>query len=134
MKFLLDQDVYANTGRFLKSLGHDVISAAEIGCSKASDLELLSIAQKQKRIFVTRDRDFGGLVFVRELGAGVIYLRILPSTLNVEHKELERVLASYSEDELKKAFVVVEPGRHRFRRIVRKDIATKLKERKDLCV
>ena len=118
MRFLLDQDVYASTARFLRELGHDVVSAAEIGCSQATDSKLLSIAQEQGRILVTRDRDFGGLVFVRDLGVGVIYLRILPSTLHVGHKELETVLMSYSEDELKRAFVVVEPGRHRFRRLL----------------
>lgn len=117
MRFLLDQDVYAATARFLMDLGHDVVSVAEIGCSQAVDEELLSIAQEQGRIFVTRDRDFGGLVFVRDIRTGVIYLRILPSTLRVGHKELETVLTSYSEEELKKAFVVVEPGRHRFRRL-----------------
>jgi predicted nuclease of predicted toxin-antitoxin system len=117
MKFLLDQDVYAITARFIRNLGHDVVSVAEIGCSQASDAELISIAQEQGRIFVTRDRDFSGLVFVRNLGAGVIYLRILPSILNAGHKELKNVLMSYSEEELKKAFVVVEPGRHRFRRL-----------------
>ncbi len=100
MKFLLDQDVYAITARFLNDLGHDVITAAEIGCSQATDVELLSIAQEQERIFVTRDRDFGDLVFVQNLGAGVIYLRIPPSALTVGHKELETVLRSYSEDEL----------------------------------
>ncbi len=78
---------------------------------------MLSITQEQGRIFITRDRDFGVLVFVRDLGMGVIYLRILPSTLGVVHEELETVLMSYSEDELKRAFVVVEPGRHRFRRL-----------------
>ena len=117
MKFLLDQDVYAATARFLTELGHDVVSVADIGCSRVDDSDLLSIAQEQGRIFVTRDRDFGGLVFVKDLGAGVIYLRILPSTLRVGHKELETVLMSHPEDELKRAFVVVEPGRHRFRRL-----------------
>jgi len=117
MKFLLDQDVYASTSRFLKELGHNVVSAAEIGYSQATDLDLLNVAQEQGRILVTRDRDFGGLVFVRGLGAGVIYLRISPLTLDVGHKELATVLASYSENELNRAFVVVEPGRHRFRRL-----------------
>jgi predicted nuclease of predicted toxin-antitoxin system len=109
--------VYSVTVRFLKDLGHDVVPVAQIGCSQTSDLELLSIAQRQGRIFVTRDRDFGELVFVRKIKGGVIYLRILPSTLHVGHKELKTVLMSYSEEELKRAFVVVEPGRHRFRRI-----------------
>jgi len=59
---------------------------------------------------VTRDRDFGGLVFVRGMRVGVVYLRMLPSTQNSVHDELRRVLETYSEGELMKAFVVVEPG------------------------
>ncbi len=117
MKFLLDHDVYAVTARFLSGLGHDVVSVAHIGLSQASDLRLLRVAREQGRIFVTRDRDFGGLVFVRHMGVGVIYLRILPSTQRAVHSELERVLRSHSEDELLAAFVVVEPGRHRFRKL-----------------
>jgi len=41
MRFLLDQDVYAATGRFLMSLGHDVITAGKIGLSRPSDSDLL---------------------------------------------------------------------------------------------
>jgi predicted nuclease of predicted toxin-antitoxin system len=116
MKFLLDQDVYAVTSRFLTDLGHDVVSVAEIGHSRSADIELLHIAHDQERIFITRDRDFGQLVFVADLKAGIIYLRVLPSTLQAVHEELNVVLTSHSEAELKRAFVVVEPGRHRFRR------------------
>jgi predicted nuclease of predicted toxin-antitoxin system len=119
VKLLLDQDIYSITRRFLEELGHDVISAADLGLAQASDAELLSVAQEHKRIFITRDRDFGGLVFVKKLGAGVIYLRILPSNLHEGHKELENVLRSYSERELGRAFVVVEPGRYRFRNLSR---------------
>jgi predicted nuclease of predicted toxin-antitoxin system len=117
VRFLVDHDVYSATARFLESLGHDVLRVGQIGCAQASDTELLRVAQKRERIFVARDRDFGGLVFVRGLGAGVIYLWLLPSTLRSAHEELGRVLSSYQEDELGKAFVVVEPGRHRFRRL-----------------
>lgn len=78
---------------------------------------MLRIAQEQDRILVTRDRDYGGLVFVLRSGAGVIYLRMLPSTQDLVHSELERVLTSHSEEELRESFVVVEPGRHRTRRI-----------------
>ncbi len=117
MKFLLDQDVYAVTGRFLSGLGYDVVPVAQIGLSQADDEDLLKTAQAQGRIFVTRDRDFGSLVFVKALGAGVLYLRILPSTQNAVHNELKRVLKTYHEDELAKAFVVIEPDGHRFRRL-----------------
>jgi len=119
VKFLLDQDVYALTVRFLRDLEHDVITAADLGSSRAADETLLTMAHEQARIFVTRDRDFGGLVFVRGFGAGVIYLRMEPSTLRAVHEELVRVLQSYTEEALHNAFVVVEPGRHRFRRLSR---------------
>ena len=90
---------------------------AHIGLAQADDEELLETAQAQGRIFVTRDRDFGRLVFVKALGAGVLYLRILPSTQNAVHNELERVLKLYPEAELMKVFVVVEPNGHRLRRL-----------------
>ena len=117
MKLLLDQDVYAVTARVLRGLGHDVATVAEEGLAQASDNEILAFAQRQQRILVTRDRDFGGLVFVHSLGAGVIYLRTSPAAMNALHAELAKVLASYGEPELHKAFVVVEVGRHRFRRL-----------------
>jgi len=117
VRFLLDQDVYALTARFLRALEHDVVTAAEIRCSQATDATLLRMAQDQERLFVTRDRDFGALVFVEEAGKGIIYLRILPATVHACHSELEEVLRSYSEEELSNAFVVVEPSRHRLRRL-----------------
>lgn len=117
MRFLLDQDVYAVTARLLTDLGHDVVSAAAIGRSQATDSDLLRAAQELRRVFITRDRDFGTLVFVQEISVGVIYLRVEPTTLSAVHKQLETILASYSEDQLRSAFVVVEPGRHRFRRL-----------------
>jgi predicted nuclease of predicted toxin-antitoxin system len=117
MKFLLDQDVYALTERFLREQGHDVVTASQLGLSRASDSDLLKIASEQRRIFVTRDRDFGNLVFVHSAGSGVIYLRMLPSTIKDVHVELKKVLETYNETELGKAFVVVEQHCHRIRKI-----------------
>jgi len=117
MKLLADQDVYVTTIQFLQGLGHDVVPAAQLGLAQAADADLLRVAGQQGRIFVTRDRDFGGLVFVAGVGRGVIYLRMLPSTLAAVHGEFERVLNLYTEPELRSAFVVVEPSRHRFRNL-----------------
>lgn len=117
MKFLADPDVYAITIAFLSGLGHDVVRAAELGLAQAEDAELLRIAHEHGRIFVTRDRDFGALVFVQGSKPGVIYLRVLPSTQNAVHAELDRVLTLYSEQEMQASFVVVEPGRHRIRKL-----------------
>lgn len=116
MKFLPDQDVYALTERFLRGLGYDIVTAAELGLSRAADVDLLKTAGEQKRIFVTRDRDYGNLVFVHGEGSGVVYMRILPSTLDDVHAELKKVLETYSEPELAASFVVVEKNRHRIRK------------------
>jgi predicted nuclease of predicted toxin-antitoxin system len=117
MRFLADQDVYASTTCFLTGLGHDVLPTAQAGLAQAVDADLLRFAHEQRRIFLTRDRDFGSLVFVEGYGPGVVYLRIQPSTQNAVHAEFERVLSLYAEDELQRSFVVIEPGRHRIRRV-----------------
>jgi len=119
MKLLLDHDVYAATARALRAAGHDVVTAGDIGLARASDTELLLRARRDGRVLVTRDRDYGSLVFAGGLSAGVIYLRLTPATLDSVHDELQRVLSLSSLDDLLHAFVVVEPGRHRFRRLPR---------------
>ena len=116
MRLLTDQDVYALTVRFLRESGHDLVTAADLGMSRAADADLLRVAQAEGRVFVTRDRDFGGLVFVGALGGGVVYLRASQAMLPMVHVELGRVLDLYREADLQGAFVVVEPHRHRFRR------------------
>jgi predicted nuclease of predicted toxin-antitoxin system len=120
VRFLLDQDVYAVTVRYLCSKGHDVVTATDPAHATATDLSLLELASSESRILISRDRDYGELVFVRGARTGVIYLRILPSTLEAVHAEFDRVLSSYSEADLRRAFVVVEPARHRIRRFVSK--------------
>ena len=117
MKFLLDEDVYAATAKFLVDQGHDAVTVVRAGYAELADDELIALAIEERRILVTRDRDFGSLVFLGSLTVGVIYLRILPSTLSAVHQELNIVLAAYSECSLREAFVVVEPRRHRFRKL-----------------
>lgn len=117
MKILTDQDVYATTLRLLRDLGHDVVSAADLGMERATDEELLAFSRKEKRCFVTRDRDFGRLAFSQKQGGGILYLRMAPSTVVVVHAELNQVLERHTEKELLSAFVVVEPARHRYRKL-----------------
>lgn len=117
MRFLSDHDVFAATVTFLRAAGHDVTTAAELGMQQAADVDLLRAAHAAGRLLVTRDRDYGGLVFVRTVGAGVIYLRMSPTAIPAVHAELARLLSLYDEAGLRAAFVVVEPGCHRFRRL-----------------
>jgi len=116
MKLLLDQDVYAATARFLTEQGYDVVRVAELGLAQAADETLLHTAHAENRLFVTRDRDYGNLVFVKGLPAGILYLRMTPRTMNAIHQKLVGVLETYTQCELGSAFVVIEAGGYRIRR------------------
>ena len=117
MRFLIDQDVYAITTRLLRDLGHDVVTATDLNLSRAPDVQLLSEAKRQRRILVTRDKDYGVLVFVEQRASGVILLRLKPSSIDAAHDQLKLVLHTYTEEQISNAFVVVEAGQYRFRRI-----------------
>jgi len=66
MRLLLDQDIYKTTTDQLRLWGHDVVTAREIGMHRAGDEDLLKKARESSRIFVTRDKDFGRLVFLKD--------------------------------------------------------------------
>jgi len=116
VRFLADQDVWAYTLRTLREWGHDVIPAADAGLARAPDSELLEEAHERERILVTRDRDFGRLIFVGGKTAGVLLLRVTPSTQEAVHEGLSQVLKGHTFSKLQQAFVVVEPGQYRIRR------------------
>ena len=117
MRFLVDQDVYRDTIRFLRELGHDLVLAADLGMSRAPDEQLLQIAVDQDRIFVTRDKDFGNLVFVHQWRASVICLRIRANDRDKVHRELARALLLHTEDSLRNTFMTVTAQGHRVRRL-----------------
>ena len=118
MRLLVDQDVYRITVEQLRKWGHDVVTAKEIGLQRATDKDLLRKAIEMNRLFVTRDKDFGALVFLEEsLSNGVILLRIAPTTVEDVHHELYRLFKEHNEDELKNLFCVVESHRHRIRHL-----------------
>jgi len=121
MRFLVDQDVYQVTIEWLKKEGHDVVTAKELGMQRAADQDLLKKAKEKDRLFLTRDKDFGALVFLRALkAAGVILLRVTPVVVDEVHQELQRLFRGHKEEEFNKFFCVVEPYRHRIRRLPRK--------------
>ncbi|MBC7185748.1 MAG: DUF5615 family PIN-like protein [Calditrichaeota bacterium] len=119
MRLLVDQDVYQITVDELRKWRHDVVTVREIGLQCAADEDLLLKARETRRLLVTRDKGFGAYVFLkRELSAGVILLRVSPSTIADVHRELRRVFQEHSQEELGRFFCVVEPHRHRMRRLL----------------
>ncbi|MFQ5840027.1 MAG: DUF5615 family PIN-like protein [Candidatus Methylomirabilales bacterium] len=116
MRLLTDQDVYQFTVEFLRSLGHDVLRAKDVGLSSASDVALLDWARTEGRVLVTRDKGYGLITFLerREHG-GIFLLRGNPATIQAVHDEFRRFFAEHPTIEMQSRLVVVEPGRHRIR-------------------
>jgi predicted nuclease of predicted toxin-antitoxin system len=77
VRFLLDESVDPHLGRFLKAEGHDVAGIVTDHPASLPDSDVLAIARREARILITRDRDFGELVFAKhQPHAGVILLRL----------------------------------------------------------
>jgi predicted nuclease of predicted toxin-antitoxin system len=118
VRLLLDQDVYAVTARFLKEQGHDVVVAAELGLATAPDTAVLDRARAERRVLVTRDNDYGHLVFVDGAGPGVVRLVITPETVQSVHGVLRTALSDMDETSLLQVFVVIEADKYRVRKPV----------------
>lgn len=117
MKFLTDQDVYQLTVGFIKSLGHEVIRVQDVGLASAPDEKILAYALSRKLILVTRDNDYGTLVFFEyKKYYGVIFLKIEPKYVNIVHNELKQIFKDHLKEEFINSFITVEPGRHRIKK------------------
>lgn len=57
MKYYLDEDLSPKIADLLKKNGIDCVSAHDTGMTQASDLEQLETAFRDKRCFVTKNRD-----------------------------------------------------------------------------
>lgn len=76
MKFIADEGVDAQIVAALRKENHDVLYVMEFDAG-ASDPEILSFANEEDRILITRDKDFGELVFrLKKIHSGIILNRL----------------------------------------------------------
>src|ERR1700674_3746455 len=79
MRFFADESCDFRVVRALRAAGHDVKAVIELAPG-AADSMVFDMAEREGRIFVTEDRDFGQFVYSgANRAAGVILLRY-PST------------------------------------------------------
>ncbi len=118
MRFLADHDVYFSTVQELRHAGHDVVTAKELQMETAANSDLLANAKALARIFMSRDKDFGTLVFLQALIApGVIFLRISPTEVAALPRALYRLLHEQIEELLHRSYCVVASSRYRVRQL-----------------
>lgn len=104
-RFLADENIPVKTVQTLKQKGMDIASILETSHG-LRDIEVLNIANRQGRVIITFDTDFGNLVFKQKLETkGIILLRFKPKSPQQTAKAIEQLLATKTP--IEKRFIVV---------------------------
>ena len=84
---------------------------------RAKDLEILKYAEKENRILIINDKDFGELVFrLKVPSSGVIFLRLRKNIPKFRIKYTLYIIETFS-DRLKESFIIVSERKVRIRDI-----------------
>ncbi|HVR94983.1 MAG TPA: DUF5615 family PIN-like protein [Thermoanaerobaculia bacterium] len=118
MRILANENFPGPVISALRALGHDVKSVTE-SMRGASDREILGQAQREDRLVVTFDKDFGELAFRFGLpsSSGVVLFRLSGSSPDADNA---RALAALgSRDDWQGHFAVITDDRIRLRPLPR---------------
>ncbi|MFQ5770196.1 MAG: DUF5615 family PIN-like protein [bacterium] len=112
MRFLANENFPGDAVTALREHGHEVVWI-RTDAPGISDVEVLERAQRENRIVVTFDKDFGELAFRRRIPAlsGILLFRI--STPSSKHVASVAVAAVESRTDWAGHFAVVEDNRIR---------------------
>jgi predicted nuclease of predicted toxin-antitoxin system len=109
VRFLADESCDASVVRALRAAGHDVKAVIETARG-ATDRAVLALALIERRLLLTRDKDFGELVFAaRAPASGVLLLRYPPSARSSLAKAVLEAVTVRPLD-LTGSFVVIGPA------------------------
>lgn len=116
MLLLADEDFPGIAVRWLREAGHDVVWA-RTSMPGQSDAVLLAAAQKESRVVLTCDKDFGELAFHWGLPAtcGIVLFRFNPSSPEFFLERMKELMAAEQQIGFTGSFSVVEADRVRSR-------------------
>jgi len=115
VRWLADECIDAGLVAHLRRSGHDVVYMAEIAPA-TTDIEVMEHAQREGRLLLTEDKDFGDLVFRRGGQVpGVVLLRLDPAQHALKRERLDSAIARFGEQGLRGRYTTVEEGRFRSR-------------------
>jgi len=117
MKLLIDNALSPVVASRLRQIGHDVVHARDVGMQEADDETLLLLAEKEERVIVSADTDFGALLALRRMPkpSFVLLRRTVGNRPEQVADILEGLLPRVSADLAKGAVVTVTDDRIRIR-------------------
>ena len=118
MRFLLDECVPAAMAAMLGAAGHDCVHVYDLGLGGHPDEEVMALADREKRILVSADTDFGELLATAPvLAPSVILMRRTDKKPEALASVLLANLGQVSHDLAAGALIVISDTRVRARRL-----------------
>lgn len=116
MNFVADEGVDGTLVKLLREAGHDVFYFAETERS-TEDAVILEMANTENRILISRDKDFGELVWrMKMVHPGIILIRA--EELNsVARSNLVAEFIAENQELLSDHFIVIQQGITRVRKM-----------------
>ena len=117
MKFIVDENLGPSISNWLKHKGYDTFCVLQEATS-IDDTTVLSIANKEERIIITNDKDFGELVFKNHLPCkGLVLLRLQDTSLIGRINALKNLFDNYFNLINKDNFIVASDENVRVKRM-----------------
>jgi predicted nuclease of predicted toxin-antitoxin system len=116
MRFVADEGIDFQIVNLLRANGHDVLYIVEFAPGSLDDV-ILKLANEEDRILMTRDKDFGELVFRdKMIHSGIILNRLYELSSENKARLILRVIEDFQE-QLIGAFTVIQPNKIRLRKL-----------------
>jgi predicted nuclease of predicted toxin-antitoxin system len=113
LKFIADVNIEKTIVDFLIKEGFDVKWVADFN-KKMSDTELFELSNKERRILITNDKDFGEIVFFQKrINYGIILFRI-KGQITFEKVDLLKIVLKNYANKIMEHFVIITRKKFRF--------------------
>jgi predicted nuclease of predicted toxin-antitoxin system len=114
VRWLIDECVDAGLAALLSESGHDVVYMSDVA-PRAADPEVMNRADRENRLLLTEDKDFGDLVFRQARPVpGLVLVRIDPARRSRKGPRLLTAIDRFG-DALFGHYTVIEDARFRSR-------------------
>ena len=113
LKFLADVNIEKPIVSYLSKNGYDVLWIPDFN-RRMSDDELLALANSERRVLITNDKDFGEIVFLQKrVSKGIILFRVKGQDVKKKIEGLDMVLKKYQKS-ISGHFTVISTAKIRF--------------------
>jgi len=120
-QFLIDENLSPLLSDYLRSLNFDAKAARDVGLKGKSDEEIIKWIQRNKRVLITADSDFGEFFYLKTFGQiGVIILKSKSQQLKsfkevIDYLYKEKILKS---KKLENSLIIDIKGKYRIRKYI----------------